>query len=243
MGKKRNPSVTTQGLRKWHAYLYKVLKQVHPDTGMSNKAMVVMHNFCNDMMLKLGDEAKNLAEYTNKKSISSRDIQTAVRLTLPGELAKHAVSEGTKAVTKFTCSLGTASTKQPAMAFGSNSKPKKGTSKAFRAGLQFPVSRIHSWLRLKYTSFRIGAGSSVYLAAVLEYLSAEMLELAGNSSRDNKRVRIIPRDILLAKDNDEELHRLLKGVMISQGGVVPNIHAVLIPKHPAAKTIGATQEY
>ena len=70
----------------------------------------------------------------------------------------------------------------------------------------------------------------MYLAAVLEYLSAEILELAGNAARDNKKTRIIPRHLQLAVRNDEELNKLLAGVTIAQGGVLPNIQAVLLPK-------------
>eukprot|EP00475_Leptophrys_vorax_P035217 TRINITY_DN577_c0_g1_i1.p1 TRINITY_DN577_c0_g1~~TRINITY_DN577_c0_g1_i1.p1 ORF type:complete len:137 (+),score=32.58 TRINITY_DN577_c0_g1_i1:117-527(+) len=83
-------------------YIYKVLKQVHPDTGISSKAMSIMNSFINDIFEKLATEASRLARYNKKPTITSREIQTAVRLILPGELAKHAVSEGTKAVTKFT---------------------------------------------------------------------------------------------------------------------------------------------
>ncbi|KAH7282906.1 hypothetical protein KP509_35G052700 [Ceratopteris richardii] len=83
-------------------YIFKVLKQVHPDTGISSKAMGIMNSFINDIFEKLAQEAARLARYNKKPTITSREIQTAVRLILPGELAKHAVSEGTKAVTKFT---------------------------------------------------------------------------------------------------------------------------------------------
>jgi histone H2A len=76
----------------------------------------------------------------------------------------------------------------------------------------------------------VGAGAPVYLAAVLEYLSAEILELAGNAARDNKKTRIIPRHLQLAIRNDEELNRLLSGVTIAQGGVLPNINTILLPK-------------
>merc|ERR1712125_251984 len=79
-------------------------------------------------------------------------------------------------------------------------------------------------------SNRVGAGAPVYLAAVLEYLAAEILELAGNASRDNKRARIVPRHIQLAVRNDEELNKLLGDVTIASGGVIPNIHSVLLPK-------------
>ncbi|XP_078284293.1 histone H2B 1/2-like [Rhinoraja longicauda] len=85
-------------------YIYKVMKQVHPDTGISSKAMSIMNSFVNDIFERIAGEAARLAHYNKRSTISSREIQTAVRLLLPGELAKHAVSEGTKAVTKYTSS-------------------------------------------------------------------------------------------------------------------------------------------
>ena len=87
-------------------YIYKVLKQVHPDTGISSKGMSIMNSFVNDIFERIASEASpsRLGMYNKKKTISSREVQTAVRLLLPGELAKHAVSEGTKAVTKYTSS-------------------------------------------------------------------------------------------------------------------------------------------
>ncbi|XP_063062317.1 histone H2B 1/2-like [Engraulis encrasicolus] len=85
-------------------YVHKVLKQVHPDTGISSKAMGIMNSFVNDIFERIAAEASRLAHYNKKSTVSSREIQTAVRLLLPGELAKHAVSEGTKAVTKYTSS-------------------------------------------------------------------------------------------------------------------------------------------
>ena len=85
-------------------YIYKVLKQVHPDTGISSKAMSIMNSFVNDIFERIAAEASRLAHYNKRTTITSREIQTAVRLLLPGELAKHAVSEGTKAVTKYTSS-------------------------------------------------------------------------------------------------------------------------------------------
>lgn len=80
---------------------------MHPDTGISSKAMAIMNSFVNDIFERIAAEASRLAHYTKKNTISSREVQTAVRLLLPGELAKHAVSEGTKAVTKYTGSKGT----------------------------------------------------------------------------------------------------------------------------------------
>ncbi|BGP39819.1 histone H2B [Rhodotorula kratochvilovae] len=86
----------------YSSYIYKVLKQVHPDTGISNKAMQILNSFVNDIFERIATEAGKLASYNKKSTISSREIQTAVRLILPGELSKHAISEGTKAVTKFS---------------------------------------------------------------------------------------------------------------------------------------------
>ncbi|XP_051852624.1 uncharacterized protein LOC127561415 [Antechinus flavipes] len=106
----------------------------------------------------------------------------------------------------------------------------KAKTRSSRAGLQFPVGRVHRLLRKGNYSERVGAGAPVYLAAVLEYLTAEILELAGNAARDNKKTRIIPRHLQLAIRNDEELNKLLGKVTIAQGGVLPNIQAVLLPK-------------
>jgi histone H2A len=140
---------------------------------------------------------------------------------------------------------------------------KKSTSSSAKAGLQFPVGRIGRYLRQGKYASRMGAGAPVYLAAVLEYLCAEILELAGNAARDNKKSRIVPRHITLAVKNDEELNKLLGNVTIAGGGgkrivlrlfvhvlvaathlivccscsfaVLPNIHAVLLPKKSAKK--------
>ena len=86
----------------YSSYIYKVLKQVHPETGISKKGMSIMNSFINDVFAQIAGEAGKLCTYNNKATLSSREVQTAVRLVLPGELAKHAVSEGIKAVTKFT---------------------------------------------------------------------------------------------------------------------------------------------
>lgn len=140
---------------------------------------------------------------------------------------------------------------------------KKATSRSSKAGLQFPVGRIARFLKAGKYAERVGAGAPVYLAAVLEYLAAEVnlppslgslgnalflmgslcfcgllilspffqvLELAGNAARDNKKTRIVPRHIQLAVRNDEELSKLLGEVTIANGGVMPNIHNLLLPK-------------
>ena len=112
---------------------------------------------------------------------------------------------------------------------GKGKTAKKSVSKSTKAGLQFPVGRIARYLKKGKFATRVGAGAPVYLAAVLEYLAAEVLELAGNAARDNKKTRIVPRHIQLAIRDDEELSKLLGNTMIASGGVLPNIHSQLLP--------------
>eukprot|EP00249_Psilotum_nudum_P001038 c13306_g1_i1 orf=389-802(+) len=127
------------------------------------------------------------------------------------------------------------------MSGGRAKAKKKGVSKSSKAGLQFPVGRLARYLKKGRYAQRIGSGAPVYMAAVLEYLAAEVLELAGNAARDNKKTRIIPRHIQLAVRNDDELGKLLSGVTIAYGGVLPNIHPVLLPKRSAVTTEKATK--
>ncbi|CAN0414342.1 unnamed protein product [Pylaiella littoralis] len=118
---------------------------------------------------------------------------------------------------------------------GNGGRGKKSVTRSAKAGLQFPVGRVGRFLKAGKYASRVGAGAPVYLAAVLEYLTAEVLELAGNAARDNKKARIVPRHIQLAVRNDEELNKLLGEVTIASGGVLPNIHAVLLPKKTVEK--------
>ena len=110
----------------------------------------------------------------------------------------------------------------------------KAVSKSMRAGLQFPVGRVGRIMRNAHYADRIGAGAPVYTAAVLEYLCAEVLELAGNAAKDNKKSRIVPRHILLAIRNDEELNKLMWNTTIAEGGVLPNLTANQ-PKHSSSQ--------
>ena len=103
------------------------------------------------------------------------------------------------------------------------------TSRSMKAGLQFPVGRISRFMKQGRYAERIGAGAPVYLAAVLEYLAAEVLELAGNAAKDNKKTRIVPRHIQLAIRNDEELNKMMANTVIANGGVLPYIHQALLP--------------
>ncbi|XP_028843979.1 core histone macro-H2A.2 [Denticeps clupeoides] len=114
-------------------------------------------------------------------------------------------------------------------------------SRSSRAGVIFPVGRMMRYLRTGTHKYRIGMGAPVYMAAVIEYLAAEILELAGNAARDNKKGRITPRHIKLAVANDEELNQLLRGVTISNGGVLPRIHPELLSKKRGGRVKADTQ--
>jgi histone H2A len=110
---------------------------------------------------------------------------------------------------------------------------KQKTSNSRRAGLTFPVGRVSRQLREGRYAPRVGVAGSVYLTAALEYLTAEIIELSGNAAISNKKQRIIPRHVLLAVRNDNELDTLLKDVTISAGGTMPNVNTFLLP---SAKT-------
>ena len=119
---------------------------------------------------------------------------------------------------------------------GKGKKTAGSKTKSAKAGLTFPVARIGRYMKKGRFAKRIGIGAPVYMAAVLEYLVAELLELAGNAARDHKKTRIIPRHIQLAIKNDEELNKYLGKATIAAGGVMPNIHTVLLPKGNKAKS-------
>lgn len=196
-------------------YIYKVLKQVHPELGASSKGMLVLNGMCQSLIAKLMSVANELCQKNKKQTITAHEIQTAVRMCLPGELAKHGVSEATKAVTKWNVATA--------------------KSNSAKAGLVFPVGRIFRQMKALSTTKRISMTAAVYIAAVVEYIVAEILELAGNAARDNKKTRFNPRFVVLAIRNDEELDKLFQHDTIAYGGVRPNIHLVLLPKKQQLK--------
>ena len=120
-------------------------------------------------------------------------------------------------------------------------KGSKAVSGSSKAGLIFPVGRMGRYLKQGRYSERFGKGASIFMAAVLEYITCEILELAGNAAEENKRSTIAPRHLQLAVRNDEELAKLMSQVMISSGGYMSNIHPFLFKGKGTGK-VADTQE-
>lgn len=218
-------------------YIKIVLGQVHPDVRISENAKSQVNYFLNLLALKLIEEAKLLTtgniylgksnKSAQRKTISAREIQTAVRNILPTNLARYAISEGTKAVTKkFSADGGS----------GNVSKMSR------KAGLSFPVARVENIIRANYKG-NIGSSTATYLAAVLEYITAEILELGGNATRDNREKTLNSRYLMMGIKHDEELAKLAHTVDwdIVGGGVLPHIDAQVLSSIPALKKLHASK--
>ncbi|XP_072422778.1 uncharacterized protein [Chiloscyllium punctatum] len=227
--------------------VHRLLRKGHYADRVGAGAPVYLAAVMEYLTAEILELAGNAARDNKKTRIIPRHLQLAVRndeelnKLLGGvTIAQGGVLPNIQAVLlpKKTASAGSAKKKLIVTMSGRGKGSGKGRAKAksrsSRAGLQFPVGRVHRLLRKGNYADRVGAGAPVYLAAVMEYLTAEILELAGNAARDNKKTRIIPRHLQLAVRNDEELNKLLGGVTIAQGGVLPNIQAVLLPKKTAA---------
>ena len=279
---------TSKPLENFSIYIRRVLMQIHPDIGITADALSQVDSFINVVAKCIAKEAAFLCN-TNmsrgktkakkvKHTLSSRTVQASVRLVLPGELTKHAVSEGTRAVTRYVMSerpgkeraearrrdrkaeqaavTGQAAVNRQLVQTGAGLQrvplevacvirgfvkapvmpPPAGprepsVTRSRRSGLQFSVPRAEKILRI-YHCGPVGSGAPVYLASVLEYLAAEVLELAGNAARDYRKARITARHLLLAIGNDEELDNLGRKIRwtVCGGGVLPHVHIALLPR-------------
>ena len=199
------------------SYLPKILYRIAPDKRMSKDAKEQINMFLNLIVDKIAKKAVFLVKnnFSDKKpdkkglTIDARTIQTATLITLTGELAKHAISEGRKALTFYSSAIG-----------------RKGERREKKARLVMPISRVENQLRDNIArKQRLGDGASVYLTAVVEYLSAEVLELAGLAAMDNGKKTLSPRFVFLGIFNDEELAELARRVKlkVSGGGVMPDM--------------------
>lgn len=213
----------------WNAYIHKVLKQVHPDYQIKADAISQVDKFLQILAQELAKKARSGCLTTNRSTVGRDEIEMAVRLSLPGELQKHAIGEITKAITKFT------SSKSAEKGTHERTKPVRREK---TAGLQFSVTLAEKFIRDFGTSdLSVAQKASVALAAVCEYICAELMELSGNVASDNKKITISTRFIFLAVQNDEELRGMFNSMNIELmgSGVVPHIREDLIPTEEERK--------
>lgn len=208
--------------------IQKVLDQVHPDMQLDSKSKELLNllmHYTADRIL----DASNLLKGKHP-TVKADEIQSAVRLIFPGELMNHSISLGTKAVTAFNARDR------------SGRGPHKRVSREKDAMIVFKPSTAENLIRkLSTGKTRVGKDATVFLAAVLEYIAAEVLELAGNSARDNKHVRINTRDVFLAVQKDPELRKLYNDVILT--GNMPNIAPQYLPKKKSSKSTSSQYYY
>nr|QBK86552.1 MAG: histone 2A-domain-containing protein [Marseillevirus LCMAC102] len=204
----------------FRSYISKLLHQVHPDMGMNQISKDELNAAINYIGEALTEKAVQLTDQSNRVTVSASDIQSAMFLVLPEELGRHAKGEGGKSVTKFLKSKGEG----------------ERTTAASRAGLLFPPSRAKRFFA-NYKK-RVSETAPVYLAAVLDYLSAEILVVAGTAVRDFKKNRINVKYLYLAVTHDVELCELFGklDIQLSGEGVIPYIHPSLLEKKKKSKT-------
>ena len=211
-------------------YIHKVLKKVHPECQISSDAIEQLDEFIKILARQLAESARLACTNAKKSTVGVSEMKLAVNIHLPGELPKHAISEMTKAVTKFNNSEYKGEEKE-----GKRSSPVRREA---QAGLVFAVALCEKFIRSFGTSdLNVSKGASIELAAVLEYITSEILELAGNVARDFKKVIINIRYVYLGVYKDPELTKLVNdlGIEFLGGGVIPNIRTEYIPSEEERK--------
>lgn len=196
-------------------YISKILKQVNPKSGITSNAKQQLNGALCNVSKKITQIISNLTECSSKKTISTKEIENAIKLIFTGDLRTNSLLEGTKSVEKF------------------NEKSTVGSSRQGKAGIIFPPSITEKFLRnFGYSKIMVTSTAPVFLAACLEYLTAEILTLAVQSALNNNRIRITIRDLQLSIQTDSELYMLFDTLKISflGGGVVPYIHPNLTMK-------------
>lgn len=210
-----------KGKQTFSTYIYKVLqtfKNGNSKFGMSKKGMAVMNSVVTDVFEHLMKEASDAAKYAKRATVGLREVEAAAKLSLPGKLSVLAIKNGNDAVKKF---------KQVSKDGG---KGKKSVSRSSKAGIIFPVGRVARHMKKARVASRVGATAPVFVAAVLEYLTSEVLEKGSEELAFGKK-RITPRVVNLGIMADSELTQLFSKVTIAAGGVEPdNIHASLLGK-------------
>lgn len=216
MSVEKSEKRSKKNIRSWKIYIHKVLKLVHPDARLTNLAIDQLDQYIKVLASTLAESARLSTISVGKKTVGSLEIDLATKLLLPGELAMHGVSELTKAIVNFN----------------SGQEERAPKRREERAKLQFSVSFAEKYIReFGASDLNMGAGAPIALAAVLEYITAEILELAGNIARDNRKVTIVTRDIYIAIRSDSELFSLMEILKIDffERGELPGIRDELLP--------------
>lgn len=202
--------------RTYTSYIYKALKEQHPQLGISKKAMAIMDSIVVTTYQKLMNEIPKLLKVANRRTVSEREVESAVRQVYPGELKKYAIAAGTTAVTKFKSAT--------------SGNKKNPVSKSKKADIAFPVARIRGFMRYDMRRTHFASAADVYMAAVLEYIIKEVIQYAGQAALDLNRLRIIPRSIMLAIKGDKELRKLMTGT-VAGAGVYVHLNKKLLQKY------------
>jgi histone H2B len=199
-------------------YIYRVLKQVHHQLKITKSAMQVVHDIIMDLFYRILDESFALSllrrSSSKRKILQLSDVKSALHLVTSQceSIKKHAMAEGLRAVEKFVV----------------NYKKLKGQSQSLKSGLVFSVSLVKSMMKRVHPHVKIAKHVPVFVAAVLEDVTCEILEPSGNVCRDLQRICITPRCVCLAIFADDELLTLFGSAHISKGGTIPFIHASLV---------------
>jgi histone H2A len=214
-----------KGKQTFATYIFKVLKSMkngNDKFGMSKKGMAVMNSVVTDVFERLMKEASDAAKYAKKATVGHKEVIAAAKFTLPGKLSELAIKNGNDAVKKFEqVSKDGAKVKTP---------KKKSVSRSSKAGLVFPVGRVARHMKKARVASRVGAAAPVFVAAVLEYVTREVLEKGSDELAFGKK-RITPRVVNLGIMSDSELKQVFSKVTIAAGGVQPdNIHVSLLGK-------------
>lgn len=216
-------SLTTKRkkFRYFDSYISKVLKEVSAESGITNNAKQQLNSVLIMFSKTIANNSLDLTELSGKKTLSEKEVACAVQILLTGDLERHAIEQGDKAVKSYN-----------------TNNEEKGTSRQSRAGILFPPSVTEKFLRkFDKSSMMVTNKSPIFMAAVLEYLCMEILDQAVNQSKTHNRVRLTVKDIELAVRSDPELNLLFNKNQIHfvGGSNVPYIHPVLLHRKTTTK--------
>ncbi|KAN0021497.1 hypothetical protein ACTFIU_010097 [Dictyostelium citrinum] len=196
-------------------YIKKLIKQIDTAGKIQVKSVQILTSLIRDTTVRIMNEAFHLVQIQNKRTLNARDVQTSVRLCTVGEISKHAVSQGVARVSKLNSSPLTPTP---------TSTPTPTTPSSPHNAPIIPCSYLKAKVKQMNYNYRISKSSMHYLAAVIEYLICEILELSLNNAKNSKRTLIQPRDIYLAIANDDELDKMYGDAIIPGGGTKPSFN-------------------